>query len=130
MTFSKKNPKGSYGYIKHSKKVWVIKTTIMYAVSLSLFIAGYIATKSKENMLTIVAVLGVLPATKSFVTTVLYVKAKGCSEKLHNKVKEYDQKQLIAYDLVFTAEDFTMEVPAIVVRDNAICGVKIGRAHV
>ena len=71
--------KGSYEYLKARKRRTIFWTLLLFAVSASLFIAGVVTTGTKKNLLTIVAVLGVLPAARSFVTSFMYYKAKGCS---------------------------------------------------
>ena len=49
--------KGEYGYIKSQKKWIGAKTALLFLVSLSLYLSGYITTGSNRNLLTIVAVL-------------------------------------------------------------------------
>ena len=58
----KRAVKGNFGYIRAKRLSVLIKTAIFFGISLSLFAAGYITTGKKENLLTIVAVLGCLPA--------------------------------------------------------------------
>ena len=55
--FTTSQVKNTYGYINSQKKYELIRTIVYFGVSLSLFIAGYMATKSKMNLLTVVAVL-------------------------------------------------------------------------
>ena len=78
----KKVNKGEFEYLAYMKKKQVIITIILFLVSISLYVAGYIATKTNANLLTIVAVLGLLPASKSFVEMIMYLRAHGCSETL------------------------------------------------
>ena len=77
-----KNKKGTYGYIGKQRRWEIIKTLLMFGISIALYTAGYIATKSNKNLLTLVAVLGCLPASKSAVNMIMFLKAKGCSAKL------------------------------------------------
>ncbi len=55
--FSTAKAKGTEGYIRSQKKYEVIRTLLYFAVSLSLYVAGYIQTGQRANLLTIVAVL-------------------------------------------------------------------------
>ena len=84
----KKVTKGSYEYLKNRKVQTVLWTVLLFAVSATLFIAGVVTTGTKKNLLTIVAVLGVLPATRSFVTSFMYCKAKGCSAQWYEEHHE------------------------------------------
>ena len=78
--------KGEYGYIAYQRKVVIIRTVIFFAVSIAIFIAGYVTTGTRRNLFTIVAVLGTLPACKSLVNLIMFTKAKGCSEKAHKEI--------------------------------------------
>lgn len=102
--------KNIYGYIDSQKKYEIIRTLVYFGISLSLFIAGYIATKSKTNLLTVVAVLGCLPASKSLVSMIMFLRQHSCSKEVYDAVsvvgKELDQ----LYDLVFTTEKVTYVV--------------------
>ncbi len=102
--------KNTYGYIDSQKKYEIIRTLVYFGISLSLFSAGYIATKSKMNVLTVVAILGCLPASKSLVGMIMFLRQKGCSKVLYEKVNPLciNVKQL--YDLVFTTEKVTYQI--------------------
>ena len=54
--------RGTRGYLRTQKIYEILRTVLYFAISLSLFIAGWVSTGSRENLLTIVAVLGCLPA--------------------------------------------------------------------
>ena len=78
--------------------------------ALSLFIAGYVATKSKTNLLTVVAVLGCLPASKSLVSAVMFLKHHSCSKAVYDSVEKFTEGLESLYDLVFTSEKVTYVV--------------------
>ena len=58
----------------------------MFGISLAIYLAGYLTVHSNKNLLTIVAVLGCLPASKSAVSMIMFLRAKGCSEALKAKI--------------------------------------------
>ena len=99
--------KNAYGYIDSQKKYEIIRTLVYFGISLSLFIAGYIATKSKTNLLTVVAVLGCLPASKSLVSMIMFLRHHSCSQKVYDAVSAVSKDLEQLYDLVFTTEKFT-----------------------
>ena len=74
--FSGEAYKGEMNYINTQKKYEIIRTILYFSVSLILFIAGYVTTKTKLNVLTIVAILGCLPASKSAVNMIMFLKYK------------------------------------------------------
>lgn len=114
-------PKGSFGYIKR-KHIWeVVKTIVYFAVSLSLYAAGIKATGSNKNLLTIVAVLGCLPASKSMVSMIMFLKYTGCSEAVYEKLKHGYSNLYVLYDMIFTSYDKNFEIDHMAFNDNVIC---------
>ena len=124
IVMKKKVTKGSYEYLKNRKVQTVLWTVLLFAVSATLFIAGVVTTGTKKNLLTIVAVLGVLPATRSFVTSFMYCKAKGCSAQWYEEHHELmEQFKHGYYDLVFTTYERAYNVPVMVIKEGNVCGL-------
>lgn len=97
--------KGTKGYLKSQSKYEIARTCLYFAISLSLFIAGIVATGDKMNLLTIVAVLGCLPACKSAVTMIMYLRYKGCLAEDMAKLSALPAELTQLWDLVFTTYD-------------------------
>lgn len=116
----KKNTKGSYGYLSAKKKSTTIITISMFAVSIALYIAGYITTKTNANLLTVVAILGCLPASKSAVNMIMFLKAKECSEKDHEAIESVIGSLNGYYDLYFTGYSKNFPTDHLVVTKNSI----------
>ena len=74
--------RGTRGYLRTQKIYEILRTVLYFAISLSLFIAGWVSTGSRENLLTIVAVLGCLPACKSLVEMFMFLRYRGCDEQV------------------------------------------------
>lgn len=117
-----KRRRNDKGYLEAKRKSEIIKTIIYFAVPLSLLIAGIVATETKMNLLTIVAVLGMLPASRSLVTTIMYIKSKGISDEDYAQIGEMTQALTGSFDNVFTTYEKTYEVPSVVVRSGNVCG--------
>ena len=81
-----KYTKGDYFYLQHKKKTETFKTIVFFGISALLYLAGYISTGSNKNYLTIVAVLGCLPASKSAVSMIMNLKVKPCSENAYKAI--------------------------------------------
>ena len=108
--FTTAQGKNTYGYIDSQKKYEIIRTLVYLGISISLFIAGYIATKSKMNVLTVVAVLGCLPASKSLVSAIMFLRQKSCSKEVQDIVEPISIGLNGLYDLIFTTEKVTYKV--------------------
>lgn len=112
--------KGEFGYLAYKKKTSALMTIGMFALSLAIFIMGYITTKTNANLLTVVAVLGCLPASKCAVSMIMYLKAKGCNEEDYNEIQKAIGSLEGFYDLYFTGYSKNFPVSHLVVTKNAI----------
>ena len=115
--------KGCYGYIRNHKTVTAVRTLLYFAVSIGLYVMGYVTTGSNRNLLTIVAILGCLPACKSLVNLILFLRADGCSEELQGQVCAYDDKLTVFYDMYFTSYQKNFSVSHMVLKGNILCGI-------
>lgn len=120
--FSTTNYKGTRNYINSQKKYEIIRTLLYFGISASLFIAGYVATKTKVNYLTVIAVVGCLPACKSLIGAIMFLRYKSCSNEVSIRLDSisYDLSEL--YDMVFTSYDKNYNIAHMVIAGNTICG--------
>lgn len=117
-------PKGSFGYLENRKKVTALRTLLFFLISGSFYAAGILLTKTNKNLLTIVAILLCLPACKSTVNMILFLRAKGCSGALHKKVSAFgDDTMTVFYDLYFTSYQKNYPVSHIALKGNVLCGI-------
>ncbi len=115
--------KGSYGYIENRKVLIALRTLLLFLVSIGLYVIGYVTTGSYKNLLTVVAVLGCLPACKSTVNLILFLRAKGCSEGLHQELDSYDERLTFFYDMYFTSYQKNFPISHMVLKGNVLCGI-------
>jgi len=120
--FSTDNWKGNPGYIDSQKKYEIIRTIIYFFISFSLFLAGYITTQKRENLLTVVAVVGCLPACKSLVGAIMFLRYKSCPRETVNLICSHTGQLNGLFDMVFTSEKKTFVISHLVVHGNTICG--------
>lgn len=114
--------KGQYGYNAHLRKVTILKTVLFFGVSIALFIAGYIQTGTRNNVLTVAAILGCLPASKSAVIMIMAFCAKGCSRETADLVKAYENKICLLYDCYMTSEKKSFDIACMAVTREYIYG--------
>lgn len=116
-------PKGSYGYIENRKLFTALRTLLYFAVCIGLYVMGYVTTGSNKNLLTIVAILGMLPACKSAVNMIIFLRAGGCSGALQEKVCAYDEELTTFYDMYFTSYQKNYPISHMVLKGNILCGI-------
>ena len=73
----KKVLKGNPGYLDYKKKAEILRTVIYFALVAAVFFLGYSQAHTKKNLLTIVAILGCLPASKALVGVILRLPVSG-----------------------------------------------------
>lgn len=114
--------KGTRDYIRTQKVYEIIRTVLYFSISLSLFAAGYITTGNRLNLLTVVAVLGCLPASKSAVNMIMFLRYKGLSQEAAERIAPCEGELTCLYDMVFTSYSKTFEVGHMAVKGNTVCG--------
>lgn len=126
----KRVKKGSFGYIKYRRTLHLVLAIILYSMAIILYFAGIKATGDNKNLLTVVAILGVLPASQSLVTCILGFRAKCCKKDLYERIEtEVSEDMVSLYDLYFTTYDKNYPVSHIVMKNNCLCGVMETSKH-
>lgn len=120
--FSTYHVKGTKRYIDSQKKYELIRTFLFFFIPISLFAAGYIATGTKVNLLTVVAVVGLLPASKSLVGAIMFLRYKSMGKEFEDKISVTQHGLPELFDMVFTTYDKNFVVSHMVIAGNTICG--------
>lgn len=117
-----KIPKGEKGYLEYQKKNTVIRTLILFSLSLAIFFTGLISTGQKDNLLTIVAVLGCLPASRSAVSMIMVLRYKGIQDADFFKIQPHVGACAALCDMVFTSYEKNYEIHHMAFRGNSLIG--------
>lgn len=126
----KKAKKGQFGYIKYRRVCHLIVAIVLYLMAVSLYIAGVKTTGDNKNLLTIVAILGCLPASQSLVTSILGFRAKACTKERFEIIeKRLDDSMISVYDLYFTTYEKNYPVSHMVLKNNCLCGLMDKSKH-
>lgn len=120
--FSTSDVKGTENYIDIQKRYEILRTVLYFGVSAALFAAGCIQTKSRLNLLTVVAVLGCLPASKSAVSAVMFLRFQSCGQETARKIKDHSQGLTVLFDCIFTSYKKNFKVSHLAIRGNTVCG--------
>lgn len=114
--------KGQYGYIRQ-QKIWTcIRTICLYGLSLAIFGIGIVRIGTKENLLTVIAILGCLPAGRSTVNMIMFLRAQGCSEKAKEIIGAHTGGLTELYDMFFTSYEKNYPISHMTVKNNVVCG--------
>lgn len=121
LTMDKKNlTKGMYGYFSKKKKTEIIKTIVFFSIALAVYFTGLIHTGTNKNLLSIVAILGVLPAGKAAVGMIMLLRFKQITLENYNNLKEYEESHLMLYDLIFVLKEKAVKTECVSIQENSI----------
>ena len=100
----------------------ILEAVVSFGLVAALMIAGYVTTKTKLNLLTVVAVLGCLPASRILVNLIMVMPHDSIDEATELEISAVTEELTVAYDLVITSEKKAMPVAAVAIYNNTICG--------
>lgn len=118
----KKIKKGDFGYTVSHRKGQMIKFLIYVSITLAVFLLGLAVTKKTENLLSVVAVVGVLPCTKELIGVIMSFKRKPMDAVLYRQISEKAEGLEQIYELLFTTSETSYPVEAVVIEGrDVIC---------
>ena len=118
----KKVMKGNPGFLEYKKKVEIIRTVIYFALVAAIFFLGYSQTHSKKNLLTIVAVVGCLPASKALVGVITRFPYPSIATIPAEEIQSKTSHITVIYDMIVTSREKVMPINCIVLSGNTIFG--------
>ncbi len=118
----KKVKKGTPGYLDYKKKIEIIRAFIYFGIVAAIFLLGYFQTGTRLNLLTVVAVLGCLPAAKVLVGVITRFPYRSIEKVRAEEIAEKTGHLTVCYDMVITSREKIMPVDCIVISGNNIFG--------
>lgn len=113
--------KGTYGYVRYEKKRRLLVTIGMFVMPLAILIAGLIICNGdKNNIFTVIAVVGCLPGCKSMVGLIMMMMQKSAKKETVEEIQGHAGNLLMLYDMFFTKEQDSLMVDAV-----AVCGYEV-----
>lgn len=114
--------KGEAGYINKRKKKAFIKASLEFGIVIALLILGVVQTGSRLNLLTLVAILGCLPAAKALVELIMLIPHHSIESSVAEEIEQKSEALTKAYDLVLTSENHIMPIDCVVICKNTVYG--------
>ena len=118
----KKVQKGDPGYLDHKKRIEIIRTIIYFGIVAAVFLLGYRQTHTRRNILTVVAILGCLPAAKALVGVITRFPYSSIDRKKADEIRSKTGLLTVCYDMVITSRESIMPVDCIVISGHTIFG--------
>ena len=116
----KKVKKGNIGYIRYEKVKRGLVAALMFAIPLIIFFTGLITTGTRKNLLTVVAILGVIPAARFAVSWIMIMLQKDADPEMAAATEQICPDMVKAYELTVTAYEGRMPLDCVVVYGGSI----------
>lgn len=114
--------KGEYGYTDAHKKAQALKTLVFFLIPVGIFLLGYLTTGGRNNLFTVVALVGCLPGCKELVNVLMFAKRKSMPRELYEEIASHVGDMTAAYELVLTTYEKNYPIHSIVICGNEIVG--------
>lgn len=118
----KKIEKGTPGYLNNKKRAEIIRTAIYFGIVIAILALGYCQTGTRQNMLTVVAVLGCLPSSKALVGVITRFPYASIDQKKAEEIAAVTDHLTVCYDMIITSRDKIMPVDCIVISARHVYG--------
>lgn len=114
--------KGTQGYLAYKKRMECLRTIVYFGVVAAIFSLGYIQTGTRLNLLTVVAVLGCLPASKALVGVITRLPYHSLEQDKAEEIAGKTTHLTVCYDCILTSKRDIMPVKCIVISGSRIYG--------
>ena len=114
--------KGDYGYIKAEKKKRLITTIVLFLIPILAYIGGVIVTETNKNIITVIALVGCLPACKSMVGLIMIMLVKPMQAEHYEKISQHTGDLVVSYEMFLTTYEKNSFVESFVVCGNKVVG--------
>ncbi len=122
----RKVQKGQYGYISYQRWVTVLRTIGLFAIAFAILIFGICQTGTKSNAFTIIAILGMLPASKSAVNMIMFLRYHNSNREQYEQILKEANGLPMNFDLIITMSDRSYQINQIAYCQGTICGFREG----
>lgn len=118
----RKKHKGEIGYLIYQRNVVLIQTIVLFAAALLVFFTGYFWTNTKANIFSIIAVLILLPASRSTVSLIMYVKIPKYQTEILKPFEHKETKVQLLYQMYLTSYQKNFPITCFAVYGNHLIG--------
>lgn len=118
----KKITKGTAGYLDYKKKMEILLTLLWAVIIAAILLIGYKINGTRENLLTVVAVVCCLPAAKVLVSVITRWPHHSVNPEIAREISEKTTHLTTVFDLVLTSSEKIMPITCVVISGDKIFG--------
>lgn len=113
--------KGQYGYRDYRRRVELMKALLGVAMILAQLAArGFTDNQAAKNILTVMAILSVLPMANVASPLLASWRYKTPAREFYERVRPFEEKGVILYDLILTSKEQIIAADAVMVHPRGV----------
>ena len=116
----KSKAKGEWGYINSQRIRVMLITLVLYVCAIGLYLIGYLTLHTNRSIWSILAVLSLLPASKSMVNLIMFLRFKSLDKTSYEQYREANGSAPALYEVPFTTYEKTYFVDSLICRNNTV----------
>lgn len=120
MKYINRELKGTYGYIKKQLIFETVKTVILFAMAFGIFFLGYLTLGTRKSLWSVLAVLALLPASRSLVGLIMLARFRSLSKEKYQAYLEAASKAPSLYESVITTSERAYYIPVMIYGQNTL----------
>ena len=101
----KRKVKGEAGYIAYERVRRAFVVLILFAIPLIAFIASYLYFGTRKNIISVIAMIGFIPACMAAVSLIMVFTIRSIPADLYKRIKPHIKRLDAAYELYLTNGD-------------------------
>lgn len=118
-----KATKGQFGYFRYERMRRLLITIITVLFPAAVFVAGIIVYGTERNLLTVIALVLVIPFAMAFVSLVMVYTHSSIPEDEYKEIEKHAGTLTMAYELYVTHETASTMVDAFAICGNTVVGL-------
>ena len=115
--------KGQWGYFRNERIRRIFMTAVLFAIPLLILITGQMYFKTRQNLMTVVAMVGLIPACMSLVSVIMFAMRHSLPEEEYRAIQAHEGNLTVAYELYMSSEKKNAMVDCIVICGNEVVGL-------
>ena len=117
----KKTEKGQFGYRTRRRRTETKKVLFGFAmIIVQLAARHFVDSSAWKNILTVMAILSVLPTANVASPLIASWRIRTPSEEFYRHVSAYEGKFTVLYDLIITSKDAIMPMDAVIIHPTGV----------
>ena len=112
--------KGEFGYFSSEKKRRFLITAALFVLPLLVLIIGWVYYKTRNNVFTVLCIVGCLPGCRSIVNLIMVLKCPSMKQELYDEIKKHQGELLMAYEMYMTFYEKNAYIDSVAVCGNSV----------